>query len=123
MRSRKSWNCQNYIIKNERRFETNKDTIDYEKENLAMLVCSTLLYGAETWTITKIMKTRIEAFELWAYRSVGYNGIEVEWAALCNDSAVLLPHFRSLPPCLASLADYPLTNVFALSFGGQGMVC
>ena len=51
---------------------------------------------------------------------VGYNGIEVEWEVLCNDSVVRFPHFRSLPLCLASLADYPLTNVFALSFGGQG---
>ena len=47
-----------------------------------------------------------------------YNGIEVEWEVLCNDSAVPFPHLRSLPLCLASLADYPLTNVFALSFGG-----
>ena len=33
----KKWNCKNHIVKNERRFEINKDTIEYEKENLAML--------------------------------------------------------------------------------------
>ena len=51
---------------------------------------------------------------------VAYNGIEVEWEVLCNDSAVLFPHLSSLPPCLSSFADHPLSNVFALSFGSQG---
>ena len=31
-------------------------------------VWSTLLYGAETWTITKTLTKRIDAFEIWTYR-------------------------------------------------------
>ena len=31
-------------------------------------VWSTLLYGAETWTITKTLTKRIDAFEMWTYR-------------------------------------------------------
>ena len=33
-------------------------------------VWSTLLYGAETWTITKALTKRIEAFEMWTYRQM-----------------------------------------------------
>ena len=29
----------------------------------------TLFYGAETWTITKSLLSRLDAFEMWAYRS------------------------------------------------------
>ena len=29
---------------------------------------STLLYGAETWTITKTLTKRIDAFEMWTHR-------------------------------------------------------
>ena len=31
-------------------------------------VWSTLLYGAETWTITKTLSKRIDALEMWKYR-------------------------------------------------------
>ena len=33
-------------------------------------VWSTLLYGAETWTITKTLTKRIDAFEVWTYRKM-----------------------------------------------------
>ena len=31
-------------------------------------VWSTLLHGVETWTITKTLTKRIDAFEMWTYR-------------------------------------------------------
>ena len=31
-------------------------------------VWSTLLYGAETWTITKTLNKRIDTFEMWTYK-------------------------------------------------------
>ena len=40
------------------------------KRLLHCYVMSTLLYGCETWTISKQMGKRLEAFELWAYRKM-----------------------------------------------------
>ena len=48
--------------------KSTKIPLNTRKRILQCYVWSTLLYGAETWTITKVMKTRIEAFELWDYR-------------------------------------------------------
>ena len=48
--------------------KSTKIPLNTRKRILQCYVCSTLLYGAERWTITKEMKTRIEAIELWAYR-------------------------------------------------------
>ena len=31
-------------------------------------ILSTLLYGAETWTLTKVTSDKLEAFEMWLYR-------------------------------------------------------
>ncbi|KAG1669601.1 NADPH oxidase 5 [Nymphon striatum] len=39
-----------------------------KKRLVKCYIWSTLLYGAETWTLTKIMMTKIEAFEMWIYR-------------------------------------------------------
>ena len=44
--------------------KSTKIPFNTRKRILQCYVWSTLLYGAETWTITKVMKTRIEAFEL-----------------------------------------------------------
>ena len=38
-------------------------------------VWSTLLYGAETWTITKTLIKRIDAFEIWTYRQM----LRISW--------------------------------------------
>ena len=35
---------------------------------LKSYVWSTLLYGSEAWTLSKTLKNRIEAFEMWCYR-------------------------------------------------------
>ncbi|KAG1714892.1 Vacuolar protein sorting-associated protein 8 [Nymphon striatum] len=42
--------------------------IETKKRLVKCYIWSTLLYGAETWTLTKIMMTKIEAFEMWIYR-------------------------------------------------------
>ena len=31
-------------------------------------IWSTLLYGAETWTLTKVTSDKLEAFKMWLYR-------------------------------------------------------
>ena len=32
------------------------------------IIWSTILYGCETWTLTKTMESKLEAFEIWVYR-------------------------------------------------------
>ncbi|KAG1671332.1 Craniofacial development protein 2 [Nymphon striatum] len=44
------------------------DRTETKKRLVKCYIWSTLLYGAETWTLTKIMMTKIEAFEMWIYR-------------------------------------------------------
>ena len=48
--------------------KSTKVSLNTRKRILQWYVWSTPLCGAETWTITKVMKTCIEAFELWTYR-------------------------------------------------------
>ena len=38
---------------------------------LKCYVHSALLYGSETWTLSKKLERRIEAFEMWTYRRMG----------------------------------------------------
>ncbi|KAG1683509.1 Serine/threonine-protein kinase MRCK alpha [Nymphon striatum] len=42
--------------------------IGTKKRLVKCYIWSTLLYGAETWTLIKIMMTKIEAFEMWIHR-------------------------------------------------------
>ena len=39
-------------------------------------IWSTLLYGCETWTLSKTLETRIEAFEIWTFRRIK----NISWA-------------------------------------------
>ena len=65
--------------------KSTKITFNTRKRILQCYVWSTLLYGAETWTITKVMKTRIEAFELWAYRRM----LKISWTEKVTNKGVL----------------------------------
>ena len=38
-------------------------------------IWSTLLYGAETWTLTKVTSGKLEAFEMWLYRRM----LRISW--------------------------------------------
>ena len=48
-------------------------------------VWSTLLYGAETWTISKRMEKKINAFEMWVYRRM----LRIQWTAHTTNNEVL----------------------------------
>ena len=48
-------------------------------------VWSTLLYGAETWTITKTLTKRIDAFEMWTYRWM----LRISWKEHKSNEAIL----------------------------------
>ena len=45
----------------------------------------TLLYGAETWTITKSLLSKLDAFEMWVYRRV----LKISWTEKITNEEVL----------------------------------
>ena len=48
-------------------------------------VWSTLLYGVETWTISKISHQRLEAFEMWTLRRL----LRISWTRCVTNEEVL----------------------------------
>ena len=52
---------------------------------LKCYVWSVLLYGAETWTISAVMKSRIEAAEMWFYRRM----LRISWVRRVTNEEVL----------------------------------
>ena len=52
---------------------------------LKCYVWSTLLYGCETWTVSKTMEARLEAAEMWFYRRM----LKVSWVEKVSNTEVL----------------------------------
>ena len=52
---------------------------------LKCYIWPTLFYGAETWTITKSLLSRLDAFEMWVYRRV----LKISWAEKITNEEVL----------------------------------
>ena len=52
---------------------------------LKCYVWSTLLYGAETWTISNVMKQRLCAFEMWCYRKM----MNIKWQDRVKNEEVI----------------------------------
>ena len=48
-------------------------------------IWSTLLYGAETWTLTKVTSNKLEAFEMWLYRRM----LRISWKEHKTNEEVL----------------------------------
>ena len=48
-------------------------------------IWSTLLYGAETWTISKLMRDRLKAFEMWCYRKM----LMIKWSDRITNEEVM----------------------------------
>ena len=48
-------------------------------------VWPTLFYGADTWTITKSLLSRLDAFEVWVYRRV----LPISWTEKITNEEVL----------------------------------
>ena len=48
-------------------------------------IWSTLLYGAETWTLTKVTSDKLEAFEMWLYRRM----LRISWKEHKTNGEVL----------------------------------
>ena len=52
---------------------------------LKCFVWSTMLYGCETWTLSKRMKERLEAAEMWFLRRM----MRVPWKAIVSNERIL----------------------------------
>ena len=50
-------------------------SIDLRSRIVKCYIWSTLVYGAETWTLTKVTSDKLEAFEMWLYRRM----LRISW--------------------------------------------
>ena len=78
---------------------TNKENKQMRKRILQCYIWSTLLYRCETWTLTKTMESKLEAFEMWAYRRIlGVSWTEHETSEevlrMANTTSSLLPTIK-----------------------------
>ena len=65
---------------------TNKSiSLETRKRIMRCYIWSTLLYGAETWTLTSAMVKRLEAFEMWIYRRM----LKISWTDKMSNKEVL----------------------------------
>ena len=73
-------------FKQMRSFLTNRSiSIGVRKRAIKTYIWSTLLYGAETWTISKEMVKRIEAMEMWIWRRM----MRISWVERQTNEEVL----------------------------------
>ena len=67
-------------------FLTNRNiSIDVRKRAVKTYIWSTLLYGAEAWTIGKEMEKRIQAMEMWIWRRM----MKISWTERQTNEEVL----------------------------------
>ena len=60
-------------------------SLDTRIRLLKCYIWSTLLYGCETWTLSKTLEKRIEAFEIWTFRRI----LKITWANHKTNDEVL----------------------------------
>lgn len=60
-------------------------TLDTKLRLLRCYVFSVLLYGVESWTVTKETTKKLEAFELWLYRRM----LKIPWTQKVTNIEVL----------------------------------
>jgi hypothetical protein len=59
--------------------------LELKKRMVKSLVWSVVLYGAETWTVTKEDTKRLEAFEMWTWRRI----LKISWTEHQSNEEVL----------------------------------
>ena len=64
---------------------TSKICLSLRKRLMKALVWPVLLYGCETWTMKKSVKSRLEAFEMWIWRRMA----KVSWKDKRTNEEVL----------------------------------
>ena len=70
-------------IQRGRRYEGSKHELGSHIAKCFIL--STLLYGAETWTLTKVTSDKLEAFKMWLYRRM----LRISWKEHKTNGEVL----------------------------------
>jgi len=60
-------------------------SLDTRIRLLKCYIWSTLLYECETWTLSKTLEKRIEAFEIWTFRRI----LKISWANHKTNDEVL----------------------------------
>ena len=60
--------------------------LSLRKRTLKCYIWSTLLYGAETWTLSQSLKNKIEAFEMWCYRRM----LKISYTEHVSNDVVLI---------------------------------
>ena len=58
---------------NRRELLTRTLKLNLKRKLVKTLIWIVLLYGAETWSLRKVDKTRLKAFEMWAWRKLKKN--------------------------------------------------
>ncbi|KAL4120153.1 hypothetical protein QTP88_012884 [Uroleucon formosanum] len=66
-------------------FKSHNLSIQLKIRLLRCYMFSTLLYGAETWTLTKATSNKLEVFELWLYRRI----LRISWTEKITNVEVL----------------------------------
>uniref|UniRef100_A0A8D8SEB1 Endonuclease-reverse transcriptase n=1 Tax=Cacopsylla melanoneura TaxID=428564 RepID=A0A8D8SEB1_9HEMI len=66
-------------------FCSNNIDVELRKRLVKSLVWSVALYGAETWTVSKNDKKRVEAFEMWCWRRMK----KIKWTERVSNERVL----------------------------------
>ena len=65
---------------------SSRDTsIDTRKRIVKCYIWATFLYGSETWTLTKSVAKKINAFEMWIYRRM----LRIPWTARKANNEIL----------------------------------
>ena len=64
---------------------TGSMNLDLKKKIVKCTVWSIVLYGAETWTVTRADKERLEAFEMWIWRRM----LKISWIDKVPNAEVL----------------------------------
>ena len=65
--------------------QTGKMDLDLRKRIMKSTIRSMALYGAETWTMTKNHRNKLEAFEMWLWRRM----LKFNWTEKVSNQQVL----------------------------------
>ena len=64
---------------------TSKMDLELRKRIMKSTIWSVALYGAETWTMTKDHRNKLEAFEMWLWRRM----LKISWTEKVSNQQVL----------------------------------
>ena len=66
-------------------FKTREITLPTKVRLVKAMVFPVVMYGGESWTVKKVERLRIDAFELWCWRRL----LRVPWTARRSNQSIL----------------------------------